>query len=118
MTIEASIFSTLGGFVGGRLFPDVAPFDTPRPYMTYQQIGGQVISPFGKEIPGKKNGVFQINIWAETRTQASALARQVSDALLQAATFDVTAESEPIWSHEPDLNLYGTLQDFSIWYDA
>ncbi len=39
MTVEADIFNALSPLVGGRVFPDDAPFDTVKPYITEQQIG-------------------------------------------------------------------------------
>lgn len=115
MTVETAIFDALKTLVGNRVFPDVAPWETARPYITYQQIGGQVIRPLDRVVPDKKHGIFQVNVWADTRADAAAMALQVESALIQAAAFLCKPEGAPIANHEPDLNRYGTIQDFSIW---
>jgi len=115
MTIESDIYDTIKGLVGNRVFPDVAPWETARPYITYQQIGGQVIRPLDRVVPDKKHGIFQVNVWADTRAEAAAMALQVEAALIQSTAFICKPDSAPIANHEPDLNRYGTIQDFSIW---
>lgn len=115
MTVEASLFAVLSPLFGGRVFPDVAPVKTPRPYCTYQQIGGQAINYTDNAVPDQQHGLFQINVWAATRAEAASLARQIEDALRTSSAFAARPESAPIAQHEPDLDLYGTLQDFGIW---
>lgn len=115
MTVEADIYTLLQGFVGGRAFPDVAPFSTVRPYITYQQVGGEVINYTDAQLPDKQNGFFQINVWATSRAAAAALSLQVDAALRAASAFQAEPQSAPIATHDPDLDLYGTIQDFSIW---
>lgn len=115
MTVESSLFSLLSPLAGGRVFPDVAPLSTPRPYITYQQIGGRVLAPLSGTVPDKQHGLFQVNVWADSRAAAAALALQVESAFRQATVFQAKPDSAPIAQHEPDLSLYGTIQDFSIW---
>ena len=40
MTIETAIYDALKGLVGNRVFPDFAPLGTVRPFITYEQAGG------------------------------------------------------------------------------
>lgn len=115
MTIEADIFATIAPLVGNRVFPDVAPIGTTRPYVTYQQIGGRSIAFMDKTLPSKKNGYFQINVWADTRATAASLTLQIDSELRLSALFQAAPQSEPIADQDPDLNLYGTIQDWSIW---
>lgn len=115
MTVESEIVATLGPLVGGRVFPDDAPFGTARPYITYQQIGGLPIVYTSNDIPDGKVGYFQFNTWAASRMSAAALQLDIESALLQASAFSATVNSGPIATREPDLGLYGTIQDFSIW---
>lgn len=117
MTVEAKIFALLAPLVEERVFPDVAPFGTARPYVTYQQIGGEVISTLGREVPNKQHGFFQVQVWCDTRLNAAALALQIEDAFRTATAFQAAPVSAPIAHHEPDLGLYGTQQDFSVWSD-
>lgn len=115
MTVESDIFDTLKTLVSNRVFPDVAPWNTTRPYITYQQVGGRVIKPIDRVVPDKQNGLFQVNCWADTRMGASSLALQVESALTTSTAFACKPEGAPIANHEPDLDRYGTMQDFSIW---
>lgn len=115
MSAESAIFDLLKGLCGNRVFPDVAPFDTARPYITYQQIGGKVVNYTEASIPNLQNGMFQVNCWEDSRLAASALAKQVENAFRTATTMQAQPISAPIAQHEPELNRYGTIQDFSIW---
>ena len=115
--LEEALYAALSPLVAGRVFPDVAPLDTPRPYITYQQIGGDAHSYIGKELPDHEHALVQLNIWADTRLAAS-LVRKLAEANLIAATaFEARAASGPTSQHEPDLTPpgYGTRQDFNIW---
>lgn len=115
MTIDVKLVALIGGLFGGRLFPDSAPIDTPRPYGIYQKIGGRSINYTSNDIPDAQHSVIQINTWHDSRIAASELAMQVEDTLRQASTMTAQPESEPISLHEPDLKRYGASQDFSIW---
>ena len=117
MTVEASIVALLSPLVDGRVFSDVAPFETPRPYATYQQVGGHVITLVAKEVPSKQNGFFQVTVWADKRSEAAAVALQIEAALITATAFSAKPMAAPIARNEPDLKLYGSQQDFSIWSD-
>lgn len=115
MTVEADIAAALTGLVSGRVFPDIAPPSTVRPYITYQQVGGQTLQPLDNSLPDKKNGRFQLDVWADTRLAAAALALQVEAALVGSAVFTCRALGAHANRHEPDERLYGTTQDFSVW---
>lgn len=116
MTVEADLRTVLLTACP-RVFPDVAPTSTTRPYVTYQQIGGQVINPLGKELPNKQNGEFQINVWSDTRAEAAATALLIEAALRQAEQFVARPLSAPSSDYDHDMLVYGSRQDFSIWSD-
>lgn len=115
MSIETVLFASLQALVAGRCHPDVAPELAPRPYITYQQVGGAALNFIDPAVPSKKNGRFQINVWADTRAQASVLAGQVEDTLRAVAALQTTVLSAPVATYEPDTKLRGTRQDFSFW---
>jgi len=117
MTVEADIVSVLSPLVAGRVFPDVAPFSTDRPYITYQQIGGLAIKPLAKEVPSSKNGFFQVSVWSDRRAEANAISLQIEAALITAGAFTATPMAGPISTNDADLNRFGKQQDFSIWSD-
>lgn len=113
--MEKDIFDTLKGFVGNRVFPDFAPVETPRPYITWQQVGGQVIKTLDNTTPNKKNAVVQVNIWADTRAAANPLALQVENALRTSSLFLAIPDAAFVGDYDPDIPVFGTRQDFSIW---
>jgi hypothetical protein len=115
MTIESSIFSTLGSLVSNRCYPDIAPDLAVRPYITYQQVGGSGVNFVDSTTPSKKNARFQINVWADTRGAAATLSGQVEDALRAATTLQTVVLGAPVASYEVETGLRGTRQDFSFW---
>ena len=115
MTVESNIFDELKSLVGNRVFPDVAPIYTERPYITYQQIGGDVTVFTDDSIAQTENGRFQINVWSSTRATAKQIIKQVEAALIVSAFFQARPESAPISTYDSDVNVYGAMQDFSIW---
>lgn len=116
MTIEASIYTVLAA-ITPRVFPDVAPIDTPTPFVTYQQVGGKPAN-FVSGIPSMRNGHFQINVWSATRAEAASLARQIEDAARLNSTLSAVTLGGVVSTYEPETKLYGTRQDFSIWFFA
>ena len=115
MSFETSLFAVLEATVG-KAYPDTAPLSTPKPYATYQFIGGFVINQLNNQLSGKKNAEVQVNVWAATRQQANDLARTVEAAMR--AQLNAKPFGAFIGDQEPDLGLYGTRQSFSCWYDA
>lgn len=114
MTVEATIFNTLKGLVSNRVYPDVAPEGATRPYITYQQVGGEAVNFMDSTVPSKKRFRFQITIWGDTRAAVAALAIQVEDALRVASSIQPTIEAAPVAIYEPGTNLKGSMQDFSF----
>jgi hypothetical protein len=123
MTVETDIFNALKDLVptndDGRrgVWPDIAPAGVKRPYITYQQIGGQAVSFVERAVCSKKNGRFQINCWADTRAAATDMALQIEAALVMATSMQATPIGAISAVYEEDTRFYGTRQDFSIWSD-
>ena len=114
MTVEASLFGVLGPLVTSRAYPDLAPIGTVRPYVTYQQVGGQSVNFLDSAVPNKGNSRFQVNVWADTRAAAALLAGQVEQALRTAAALQTTVMGQPVATYDLDTLLFGTRQDFSF----
>jgi uncharacterized cupin superfamily protein len=117
MSVESDLFTVLGALVSSRAYPDVGPVGAVTPYITYQQVGGDAAN-FLAGIPDKRNGRFQINVWATTRSAAMTLIRQVEDAVRLSTALRATTEGGAVSDYEPDTKLYGARQDFSIWFQA
>jgi len=115
MTIETDLVTAIGALCAGRCYPDVAPPGTVRPYVTYQQVGGQVAEFMEGGPAPKRNARMQINVWGNSRAEANALMRQIDDAL-RSAPFrgspigDLTAEYDAVTGDR------GARQDFSLWW--
>lgn len=116
MTIESNLRDALKALVGNRVFPDVAPLSTARPYITFQQVGGQAAAFMEGGVVGKRNARFQVNCWADDRQAAADLARSVEDTLVT----DAVVRAQPLGAmaaqHEQETRNFGTRQDFSVWY--
>lgn len=115
MTVEADIYNALKTLVSNRVFPDVAPTSTAKPYITYSQIGGEAWGYMERVVPDKQHGRFQVNVWADTRASASATMLLVENALITATAFQASAVSAPSSDYDHDMATYGSMQDFSIW---
>jgi hypothetical protein len=114
MTIEAEVCAVLQHLAGGQIFPDVAPEGTPVPYITYQAVGGEPINFISGDKPGKTNTRMQVNVWAATRLEASALAELVEDALRSAADLQPEVLTGRVATYDETTKYRGTMQDFSL----
>ena len=114
MSLEADLYKVLSA-VCERVYPDVAPFDTVRPYITWTQIGGASPTFMERVRPSARNARIQVDVWASTRLEANALADRVEQALIESPVFQASPESAMLSMYEPQLRAYGSLQDFSIW---
>lgn len=118
MSFESDVFDAIKALVSNRVFPDVAPLSTTRPYVTYQKIGGTAINYLESVHPGRRIASYQVNCWANTRVAAAALSRSVEVALVQSTALRAFVESAAVDLHEDELSppLYGTRQDFTSTY--
>lgn len=117
MSLETTLYTTLGALVSNRVYPDVAPTDTTRPYITWQQIGGDAVTFYGRALPSKRHALIQINVWGTTRAATNALALSVEAAMVASTTLDAEAVGAFVADFDLDLGLYGSRQDFSVWAD-
>lgn len=114
MSLEEKLFTLLQAQCP-RVFPDVAPLSTPRPYITYQQIGGDDLSYVDDTLPNTRSPEVQLNYWADTRAAAKALALQTRDALMTSTEMQARPTSGLVDDYDEDMQRYGSRQDFSIW---
>lgn len=126
MTFEADLFAVLKGASAtllnangtARVFPDFAPVDTPRPYVTYQQVGGPKLDQLDNGDPGVRFPEMQINVWANTRAQAKVVALAIEAAMRAAPSFTARALGEPVGGFDADVPVYGFRQDFRCRHTA
>lgn len=116
MSLESKLFDELVALCP-RVFPDVAPAGTQRPYVTYQQIGGDPSFYVEGQVMAKVSAYMQINVWHESRQQANTLMRQIEAALLLSTAFQAEPQGGLIAGFEDDTETRSAQQDFSIWAD-
>ena len=114
MSVEQELI-TLLKTVCPRTFADFAPVSTQRPYCTFQAIGGRSLRFLDNSAADKRNSVFQVNVWGDTRLSSITLARQIEDALCAYSLFTATPDGEPVSDFDADVPVYGSRQDFSIY---
>lgn len=117
MNVEPAIVRLLSTLADGRVFPDLAPEGVHVPFIVYQQVGGQDPSFLENTVPSKRNGRFQLSVWAATRAQASTLGAQIEAAMVAATEFQARPLSAAVYRYEPDTQLRGSSQDFTVWSD-
>ena len=109
--MEKKLVDTLSCLFGNRVWPDIAPIDTEKPFCIWQQVGGNAVKGVASE---RKIGRIQITVWAETREESMSLIRQVENLLVSepvCATVVLGAQAV----YDDDTGLRGAMQDFSIW---
>lgn len=113
MSMESSLFTLLSA-VCPRVFPDVAPTSTAKPYVTFQAIGGETLRFLDNTAADKRNTKVQINVFAATRLESITLIRAIEDAMCASAAFIARPEAEPMHDYDADMLTYQAMQDFSI----
>jgi hypothetical protein len=114
MSLE-SVLTTALLTVCPRVFPDFAPVSTARPYVTYQQVGGQAIRFMDHAAASKRNARMQINVWSNTRAEAVTLAQSIENALCALTTMQCDPDAALTATFDADIPVYGCIQDFNIW---
>jgi hypothetical protein len=124
MSLETAIYSTLKTLVDSRVYRDIVPGDKAHllPRITFQQVGGQAVNFLSGDVPSKKNARVQINCWGARRDDVMALARLVEDAMRANTTLATSVLGAAMSTFEAKAgpngaDLYGAMQDFSLWYD-
>lgn len=115
MTIEQKLFSLLAPLAEKRVYPDVSPETLNLPFIVYQQVGGEAVQYVDDTLPEKRHSRFQIEVWAETRAQATTIARQIEETLVTAhINCEVYGALTAIY--DDDVRVYGTRQDFGFYF--
>jgi len=116
MSLETELYAVLVS-VTPRVFPDFAPVSTTRPYVTFQQIGGEAVNMLDRFTPNKRNASIQVNVWSNTRAEAMTIIQSIEDAIRATTVFQGEPQSAPQADFDADIPVYGASQDFTIWAD-
>ena len=101
--------SAVTAIVGTRITPDVASQNTTVPYIAYQLLSTVNSNPIDTNVRVGANTRIQINCWADSPDQATALADAVETAL---TTGYVVFRYE---DRDEDTERYRTLLDWKVW---
>lgn len=111
---ESITYGAIKALAAGHVYPDVAPANRVKPYIVYQAVGGADETTFDG-VDALQNSRMQVSVWADSRAAASALIQQVRAALTAEPVLGVPIGA-PVSVYEDDTKLYGSRQDYSIWY--
>lgn len=98
-----------------RVFPDVAPSGTAKPWVTWQALGGESLGYLDNTAASHRNTLMQCSVWATTRMQSLQISRDIENAMRASTAFIATSSGEPVSQYEPDTQLYGCIQRFEIY---
>ena len=113
--IEPLVKARIRNLASGRVFPGVAPANTPAPYVTYLRVSGNrdwtLAGPSGALM-----AAVQVNAWANTPKEAAEIMEQAL-ALLSPAGADFActgADDVPAIDDELTTKLHGAAMEFSF----
>lgn len=117
MSLESTLKDVLGQLVDGRATPDVVAENSKFPCITYQQVGGKAGWYAEQQLPSHLHARVQVNVWAKTRAEANELARQAEAAICTSASLKASESiGALVAEYQEQLALYGTRQDFGVWF--
>lgn len=114
--MAAPVYATLiasgavTALVSTRIYPDTAPQDSVKPYITFSDVGGQTNNYLG-DVPGIDNQVVQIEITALTSASREAIKNAVIAALDPVANM----VSQPMGTWEFETKTYRLMLEYSFW---
>jgi len=113
MTIESQIVSACGPFLGGRIYPDIAPLEAGIPYAVYTRVSGQTIVALDGEVKAN-NARVQLAVWSTFRENSVETMNELE--LLLVTAMKATPLGQISYEFSPVSKLYGSRKDFSFWW--
>jgi hypothetical protein len=111
---ESVTFGAIKTLAGGRVYPDVAPTGAALPRIVYQSVGGTDETTFdGADT--LQNSRMQVSVWSTSRSEAATIIQQVRAALTAEPVRGVPIGA-PVSVFEDETKLFGSQQDYSIWF--
>lgn len=119
MSVESDLVTALTPLVGtGRVYRGIPPQGvTVLPRITYQNVGGVALNFLERAVIGKRNARVQINAWAANPVAAVALSNAIDNTMRTDATLQCSVLGAWVQTDEPENQLFGSRQDFSLWGD-
>jgi len=119
-----SSYTDLTSLVGTRIYPDILPQKCSNPSIAYQQIDEGELDTFSQ--PNTLiYPVYQFTIYADTRSSANAVAKQLRLAFKNysgamggdgGVTVSAVKKISRISDYSDDTKEYKVIMDFEIWY--
>lgn len=116
ITLETLLSDTLKTLCD-RTFPDAAPEGTATPYVVWHILGGRTVQYVEGQLATRRNALVQINVWHESRAVANQLSLDIEAALVAHTTLRAEAQGGLQSAYDEDVELRGSMQDFSMWAD-
>jgi hypothetical protein len=115
MSLETDMVAVLQGQCP-RVHPGSAPLNTPRPFVTWEHIGGDPLRYVDGTAADKRHALVQLNVWAASKAEAWDLALNIENALASYTGFSARPTGAARGRTEQDVEpwLYGAEQDFEI----
>lgn len=113
MSLEADFVAVLQACCP-RVFPGSAPPTAPRPFVTWEQIGGDPARYVDNAPMAKRLAQLQVDTWAATKTEATQLAREIEDALCAATVITARPVAGQSGRQEEYVDAYGVTQEFEV----
>ena len=117
MSVETSLAACLlaaPALAGIKVRAEVAQPTDVTPYIVHTQITGVRVNSLRGD-SGLANPHFQIDVYADTKSQTSTLKRAIREAILASADLAAVLITEAS-GYEPDTKRYRHRQEFSIWF--
>lgn len=121
--LQSAVYAALaghagvGGLVGARVYPDVAPQGAAVPYVVWQEISNVQVNDLGGsyETSGKHQVRVQVTFWDRNGTKSREGGKQARLAMIAASGFKSTCVDQRALPYEEDTKLHGDQSDFSVW---
>lgn len=113
MSLEADFVAVLKTCCP-RVFPDSAPANEPRPFVTWAQLGGDAARYLDNTPMAKRLAQLQVDTWAATKAEAQQLAREIEDALCAASTINARPVADQSGRQDEYVDAYGVTQEFEV----
>lgn len=113
MTIETDINAALDSVVSNRVYPNKLPQSPTYPAITYFRVTGRRMWSLSGSA-NLQNPRFQVDVWAQSYSDARTTADSVITAMAGSSNFKVGGASDQDM-YEPDTQLHRVSIDFSVW---
>lgn len=104
--------SNVTDLIGSRLYPEVAPQNVAKPYLTYKVVNNAELQSLNHREPYGERALIQIDCWADSFSSAVTTRAVVQDSM---HSFDKKAYNLYTMSdYEPETKLFRQIIQFNI----